>query len=403
MPIFVADEGAAYCCTVCNTKQLMKKILTVMAFGALALGADAQRTVEGSRFFDNMSVGLVGGGITPASHSPFWGGMRPVYGVEITKRITPVMSIGVQGVAASNVSNSRTFIDASNVGLLSGINLSNLFAGYVGRPRTVEVEAVSGIGWGRNYVGGEEDDNFLTTRYGLNLNFNLGEQKAWTVALKPAIAYNMEGDGKGVHYNVNHAALEVMAGVTYHFKNSNRKNHFVLMRAYDQAEVDGLNAKINDLRAMAGEHESKLHKAKQRVRELERELNDCRNRQPVVETIVETEVVTNTNKTLESVVTFRQGKYSIDASQLPNVERIATYMRNHPEARVVIKGYASPEGSAEVNVRIANSRAQAVKNQLMSKYKIAADRITAEGQGIGDMYSEPDWNRVSICTIVENE
>jgi len=54
-----------------------------------------------------------------------------------------------------------------------------------------------------------------------------------------------------------------------------------------------------------------------------------------------------------------------------------------------------------VNARIALARAEAVKKILVNKYKIAADRITAEGQGVGNMFSEPDWNRVSICTIEE--
>ncbi len=57
------------------------------------------------------------------------------------------------------------------------------------------------------------------------------------------------------------------------------------------------------------------------------------------------------------------------------------------------------EGSAEVNARIAAARAEAVKTILVNRYKINASRITAEGQGVGDMFTEPDWNRVSICTI----
>ena len=99
------------------------------------------------------------------------------------------------------------------------------------------------------------------------------------------------------------------------------------------------------------------------------------------------------------MITFGQGRISIDNSQLPNVERIATYLRNHKEAGVVIKGYASPEGSAEVNERIARQRAEAVRNMLVNRYRIAKDRIVAEGQGVGYMFEEPDWNRVSICTI----
>ncbi len=113
--------------------------------------------------------------------------------------------------------------------------------------------------------------------------------------------------------------------------------------------------------------------------------------------------VVETSKTLESVVTFRQGKSSVDASQLPNVERIATYLNKHSDAKVVIKGYASPEGSIEVNQRIAEARAKAVMNILVNKYRISSQRISAEGQGFGNKFTEADWNRVSISTIQEGE
>ena len=94
---------------------------------------------------------------------------------------------------------------------------------------------------------------------------------------------------------------------------------------------------------------------------------------------------------------------TVDASQLPNVERIATYMKNHKNSKVVIKGYASPEGNPEINIRIARERAEAVKTLLTNKYGIAANRISAEGQGVGDMFSEADWNRVAICTLEESK
>ena len=115
------------------------------------------------------------------------------------------------------------------------------------------------------------------------------------------------------------------------------------------------------------------------------------------------ETVVKTNRIPESIITFRQGKSVVDASQLPNVERVAIYMKKHPEAKVVIKGYASPEGNLAFNEKLAKARAQAVKSILVKNNKINDTRITAEGQGIGDMFSEPDWNRVSICTIEEGK
>ena len=82
---------------------------------------------------------------------------------------------------------------------------------------------------------------------------------------------------------------------------------------------------------------------------------------------------------------------------------VASYLKNHADAKVSIKGYASPEGSKEVNEKLANARAEAVKNMLIKTYKIDANRIEAEGQGIGNMFSEPSWNRVSICTLEETK
>ena len=74
-------------------------------------------------------------------------------------------------------------------------------------------------------------------------------------------------------------------------------------------------------------------------------------------------------------------------------------LKNDKNATVVVKGYASPEGSASFNKRLAQKRADAVKKLLVKKYKIDADRIKAEGQGVGKMFSKPAWNRVSISTL----
>jgi OmpA-OmpF porin, OOP family len=378
----------------------MKKFISILAVSAIVLTAGAQKSVQGAGFFDNWSIGIEGGGITKTTHNAFWKNMRATYGVELTKQITPVFGLGVQFLANNNTSESKTVFDNSNLSLLGKFNLSNLFCGYNGEPRLFEVEAVAGAGWGHSFNHGEytgcEDANYFTSQYGLNFNFNLGEDKAWTVSFKPSIVYNMDGGKSYPTYNVNSSAIQLLAGVTYHFKNSNNGKHYMtFIKAYDQAEVDGLNAKINDLRAQNADKDTKLASKDDEIRSLQQQLNDCRNQKPAVQT------VTKATNSMEQTVTFRQGKSTVDASQLPNVERIATFLKNHKDATVSIKGYASPEGSAEVNEKIAKARAEAVKTILVNKYKIAANRISAEGQGVGNMFSEADWNRVSICTIDE--
>ena len=378
----------------------MKKrtMIAGLLLGMAAVGANAQTAVEGNKFLDNWSLGINAGGTTPLTHSAFFKNMRPVVGLGLTKQLTPSFGIGMEAMGSFNTTVSRTAIDNSNISLLGMINLNNFFGTYTGVPRTFEVEAVFGIGWLHYYVNEELGDhiNSPSTKVGLNFNFNLGESKAWTLAVKPALVYDMNDAGY-YHFNANCAAWEITAGLKYHFKCSNGEHYFTKVRPYNQSEIDALNAQVNRLRGEADNNAAALRKETQRANGLETELNECRNKAPQVVT----NTIDNSKKILESVITFRQGRTTIESSQLPNVERIATYLRNHKEASVVIKGYASPEGSAEVNARIANQRAEAVKKMLVSKYRIAESRISAEGQGVGNMFDEPDWNRVSICTINE--
>ncbi len=382
----------------------MKKSIIVSAFviGAFAVNAqNAKNALQGIKIGDNWSVELKGGMVTPLTHSSFFKDARPAFGLGVGKQLTPAFGMEIQGVGYVNTTYSKNAIDVSDISLLNKFNLMNLFGGYPGTPRLFEIEAVAGIGWMHYYVNGSDDDNSWSTRFGLNLNFNFGKTKAWTVGIKPAVVYDMEGDFNRAksRFNANRAFLELMAGVTYHFKGSNGKRYFTKVKAYDKAEVDRLNAFVNDLRDQLNEKDNVIDDAKQKIGILQQELDNWRNRPAKVETVVDT--VVKNSRIPESVVTFKQGKSTVDLSQLPNIERVALYLEKHVQSTVVIKGFASPEGNLEFNKKLAQARAEAVKSVLVKKYKIDPNRITAQSQGIGDMFSEPDWNRISICSIVE--
>ncbi|MCD8184125.1 MAG: OmpA family protein [Bacteroides sp.] len=379
----------------------MKKIIAIILAFIVANNINAQKAVEGTKITDNWSVGINVGGTTPLTHSAFFNNMRPTFGVGLNKQVTPIFGWGVETMASVNTTPSKTALDNTNLSLLGTLNLNNLFCGYKGIPRLFEIETVTGIGWLHYAVNGADDLNSMSSNLGLNFNFNLGDKKAWTVAIKPALVYDMSANGTdNVSFNANRAAWELTAGLKYHFKSSNGKRYFTFVKPYNQSEIDALNGQVNNLRQEANSNADALRNANQKVSALESALNDCKNQAPKV--ITETKTITNNKKTLESVVTFRQGGTAVESSQIPNVERIATYLKNHKSATVSIKGYASPEGNADVNARIANQRAESVKNMLINRYKIAASRISAEGQGVGNIFEEADWNRVSICTINED-
>ena len=135
-----------------------------------------------------------------------------------------------------------------------------------------------------------------------------------------------------------------------------------------------------------------LNAANKALANCKNDLNAAKNAAP--------KVVDNSKQYMNILVHFPKSGTAITADQRANVERVATYLKSHPEATCTIKGYASPEGKEDVNVKLANGRAASVKDMLVKKYGIAASRINAAGQGISNMFDELSWNRVSICEII---
>lgn len=387
----------------------MKKVFMLLAVCATAAFATAQTTVRGSKITDNWSVGIQAGGVTPASHHAFFGDLRPVVGLTLAKEITPVIGLAAEANAVINAqhnnfgptgypANTNRAFDASNVSGLLRVNIVNLIKDYTGEPGLVDVKAVFGMGWGHEYYGGADNDrNLLTSKAGLDFGFNIGADKAWQVNVKPAYVWALTDGRYASEYDNKFGHIELLAGVTYKFQNSNGTHNFTLVKEYDQAEVDGLNAKINDLRGQLGAKDQKIAADAAAIKKLQDELNACRNKK------VESAPVANkTVNSLETNVFFAQGKSTISAAQLPNVERVATYLKNHPNAKVAINGYASPEGGKAINEKLSVNRAEAVKNRLIKKYKIDPSRIVeVKGNGVGNLFSEPTWNRVAISTITE--
>lgn len=378
---------------VFNKKEMKKTLLTaVLALGALTAAAQAY---EQPKFFDNWSIGLDGGVATPLTHHAFFGNMRGVFGAHIQKQVTPAFALGAEGLAGVNTSSwygpkSSTAIDNSYVGVYGALDLPTFFSGY-DPARKFGIEAVLGLGWGHDYrnEAAGPDNNYLATKAGLNFNFAL--TPSLTLGIKPAIVWNMT-DNRTTHsscaFNANAATFQLLAGLTYNFGPG-----FQIVRPYNQDEIDALNGQINDLRGALDASLAATAVTEAQNAELAAQLQACMNKKP--------EVVKEVSNQLNSVryVFFKIGSSVITKDQQPNVEMIAAYMKNHPKAKVVIRGYASKDGNLDFNIKLAEKRAQSVKNALVKGYKIAADRIDAKGEGIGNMFEEESWNRVSICTL----
>ncbi len=378
---------------------MKKKVIVAAAAVALGVIAPVAQTMEQPKFFDNMYFGLEGGVTTPLHGQSFFGSMRGAVGLNIGKQITPTFGVGAEGLFGINTSSwnrriySTTAFDNSYVGVYGTVDLFNLFGGYPCHVRPFTIEVQAGAGWGHYYQNGNvPDDNFFATKAGLNFNFNVSEHVTFSV--RPSVLYNMSGNFShgSVGYNVNNASFQLLAGATFRFGSG-----FECVRPYDAAEVDALNMRINDLRAQSQANSDAAARWQARANQLAAELDSCRNQTP--------QVVHEVSNQYNSVrfVFFRIGSNAVTADQMPNVTMIADYMNSHPDSKVVIKGYASRDGNYDFNVRLAERRAEAVKKILMQRYRIPESRIQASGEGIGNMFEEESWNRVSICTLENGE
>ena len=374
----------------------MKKtiLLSVLALGALTINAQTV-VVKGGGFWDNWSMGVQGGATMKMSGEGFFKSARPAFGLTLGKQWTPILGMDIQGMGYVNTTNSSTMIDASDVSLIGRMNLMNLFAGYNGIPRPFEVETVTGLGWLHHYMTGSGDTDDLSARVGLNFNFNLGEDAAWTLGIKPAVLFNLTGEypSKKLAFNRNKANMEILLGLTYHFADGDGNRHFALVNAIDPLALAAMNEEINDLREVIVAKDVELVGLADELMVVQDQLNEARNK--------EMEATGQTIKILESVVAFPFNQSDVQTSQMPSLEHAANYLKDNPDAKITVNGYASPEGTEEYNLQLSQRRADAVKNILVDKYGIAADRINAIGHGVGDVFSVPAWNRVGICTIDE--
>ncbi len=370
----------------------MKKFALMFAAAAMAVSVSAQ-TVTESKTFDNFYIGINGGVATKTTGHSWLKNLNPNAGLRIGRYFTPVFGLAVESNAYfSNKPgvSTGTVVRFLNTSLLGTVNLSNWFGGYTGQPRAFEVSAVYGLGWGHSFNNkGVKNINNLTSKAALDFAFNFGSDKQWQFYVEPAILYGVNGAGyDGAEYNINKSFVQLNAGFVYKFKNSNGSHNFTIAEIRDQAEIDGLNAQINNLRSDLNGKDAQLSAKDRQIADLQNALDECNKKPKYVKP------ATATN--LQPTVLFKQGKSKIEPAQYAPIELIAQYMKNNPSAKVEIRGYASPEGPADLNQRLSEARATAVKNALVKKYKIAADRLTTKGMGVTDkLFEQVEFNRVA--------
>ena len=353
----------------------MKKITLVIAMFTMAMAASAQNA--GQKFSDNWSIGAEAGISTNLHDWDTPNGL--VAGFNFTKGITPVLSLefqlqaGFNNNANWNMARSKNAIDNLTIMGNTKINLMNWFGGYKGTRRLFEIQARGGLGYMRHFYPNFTDNptksgndlNRAVFKFGLDFDFNLGAEKAWTVSLRPAVVlktgretspafYVCDNTPKCNAYGHN-AVAQVTAAVTYHFKTS------------------------------AGNHQNFAYVAPVEVTKVVEKTVEKTVEKPVeVEKLVEKVVTKNVGGGI--TVEFAQNKANLTNTAKAKLNTI------EKGTSVAIDGFASPEGGKSYNQNLSQRRCDAVKAYLQDRGVKVVD-VNAHGAA-GD-----DSQRIVYVTV----
>ena len=361
----------------------MKKLLFLMVFAGVSFTSFAQNAVPTEQysvatnsFWSNWFIQL---GVdwnafyNDAEHGNDyqrgpWRSFRsnPGLSVAVGKWFTPGIGLRtkVQGIWGKSVGVDDNNRNSNKYWLVNEqvmFNLSNMLCGY-SETRVWNVIPFAGVGVGRNMT---------YNRYAMGLS--LGVQSSWMLSKKwriyaeggwNAMQGEFDGFGAARHRGWDNADNNLYAevGITYNLGSATWKASpdVDAIMAQHQAELDALNAKLND-----------ANSENARLKEL------LANQKAVQEG---PDVAAELAKIPVSVF-FNINKSEIaDEKDLVNVQVLADYSKAN-DLNMVVTGYADSEtGSAEFNQKLSEERANTVANELQNM-GVSASKITAKGNG----------------------
>ena len=269
-------------------------------------------------------------------------------------------------------------------------NLTNLFCEY-NPNRLVEVGVFGGIGaniaWGNNEAK-DAREAILATPGSKNLEgydkTAMPLENLWTGSKTRFVARV----GANVDFRVSDRVklgVELSANTLsdkYNSKKAGNPDWY-------------FNALVGAKIALGQTHSTKVIPAPKPVEKIIERIIEKPAPAPVPKTETKQEAV---DENFRRDIFFPIGNSNIAKSQTTKIAEIVTFMKDNPDAKITLTGYADKgTGSAAFNDKIAARRAQTVYNTLAAK-GVAKSRMIKKSMGSRvQPFEENDMNRVTIC------
>ena len=309
---------------------------------------------------------------------------NPGASIAIGKWFTPGLGLRTKlmGIWGKRVTDENNYGNCNKYWTLNEqvlFNLSNMFCGY--NPKRVwNFIPFVGAGIARSCTY----DNYAT-------NLNVGILNTFRVSKHVGINFELGWicyeadfdkadaglDGKpGWDTRDNQLYAEV--GLTFNLGKATweKTPDVAAIKALSQAQIDALNAQLNDANAENARLKKLLAEKKEAPA-------------AAVKEFVNTPVS----------VFFNINKADIASKKdLVNVQNLADYAKEN-NVNLLVTGYAdSATGSADYNQRLSEHRAEAVANELVNM-GVSRDQITTEGKGGVEQLSPVSYNRRATVQV----
>ena len=80
-------------------------------------------------------------------------------------------------------------------------------------------------------------------------------------------------------------------------------------------------------------------------------------------------------------ILFDTGKATIKPESEKDLAAIGEILKNDPSLKLEVQGHIDNVGSTSANLKLSQDRAAAIKDHVVQKYGVAADRLNAVGYG----------------------
>jgi OmpA-OmpF porin, OOP family len=80
-------------------------------------------------------------------------------------------------------------------------------------------------------------------------------------------------------------------------------------------------------------------------------------------------------------ITFDTNKAAVKAEYNAELDKLGNFLKEFPNSKGTIEGYTDADGSKQANLKLSQTRAESVRNYIITKFGIDGSRISAKGYG----------------------